>query len=58
MTRYTKPGQEIGAQGLEQALQRATPALVAVLRRYPAAPANGNPVAQLMTALDAALRSL
>jgi hypothetical protein len=48
----------IGAQRIEQARQRATPALVAVLRRYPAAPSSGNRVAQLMSALDALLRSL
>jgi hypothetical protein len=48
----------VGAQRIELARQRATPALVAVLRRYPAAPAGGNRVAQLMSALDTALRSL
>jgi hypothetical protein len=48
----------IGAQRIEQARQRATPALVAVLRRYPAASSSGNRVAQLMSALDNSLRSL
>jgi hypothetical protein len=48
----------VGAQCIEHARQRATPALVAVLRRYPPAPASGNRVAQLMSALDTALRSL
>jgi hypothetical protein len=48
----------IGAQRIEQARQRATPALVAVLRCYPAAPSSGNRVAQLMSALDTSLRSL
>ncbi|NTU84102.1 MAG: exonuclease SbcC [Chloroflexales bacterium] len=48
----------VGAQRIEQARQRATPALVAVLRRYPTAPSSGNRVAQLMRALDASLRSL
>ncbi|MBI5368693.1 MAG: exonuclease SbcC [Planctomycetes bacterium] len=47
----------VGAQRIEQARQRATPALVAVLRRYPAAPTSGNRVAELMGALDASLRS-
>jgi hypothetical protein len=48
----------VGAQRIEQARQRATPELVAVLKRYPAAPSGGNRVAQLMSALDTALRSL
>lgn len=48
----------VGAQRIEQARQRATPALVAVLRRYPAAPSGRNRVAELMGALDASLRSL
>ncbi len=48
----------IGAPHIEQARQRATPGLVAVLRRYPAAPSGGNRVAQLMSALDSSLRSL
>jgi len=47
----------IGAQQIEQARQRATPALIAVLRRYPAAPSSGNRVAELMSALDTSLRS-
>jgi hypothetical protein len=49
--------QRVGAEHIEQARQRATPALVAVLRRYPAAPSGGNRVAQLMHALDTVLRS-
>lgn len=49
--------QRVGAQRIEQARQRATPELVAVLRRYPAAPSGGNRVTQLMHALDTALRS-
>ena len=48
----------VGAQRIEQARQRATPALVAVLRRYPVAPSSGNRVTELMSALDTALRSL
>jgi hypothetical protein len=47
----------VGTQHIEQARQRATPALLAVLNRYPAAPAGGNRVAQLLHALDTALRS-
>ncbi|MEI7771146.1 MAG: putative immunity protein [Chloroflexales bacterium] len=49
--------QRVGAEHIAQARQRATPELVAVLRRYPAAPAGGNRVAQLMCALDTALRA-
>ena len=48
----------VGPQRIEQARRRATPALVAVLRRYPTAPSGGNRVAELMSALDASLRSL
>ncbi len=48
----------VGTQRIEQARQRATPALVAVLRRYPAAPSSGNRAAELMSALDTSLRSL
>lgn len=47
----------VGAQRIEQARRRATPSLVAVLRRYPAAPLSGNRVAELMSALDTSLRS-
>ncbi|MFC0002833.1 putative immunity protein [Micromonospora siamensis] len=46
----------VGERWIEQARRRATPALVAVLRRYPAAPAGGSRVAELMSALDGALR--
>ncbi|MFD3698925.1 putative immunity protein [Streptomyces sp. NPDC058646] len=42
---------------IEQARQRATPALISVLCRYPSAPTGRNRVAQLMSALDAALRA-
>jgi hypothetical protein len=48
--------QQVGAPFIEQARLRATPALITVLRRYPVAPAGGNRVAQLMHALDTALR--
>ncbi len=46
-----------GAAQIELARQRATPALVAVLSRYPAAPSGGNRASELMSALDSALRS-
>jgi hypothetical protein len=48
----------VGAARLGQAQRRATPALVAVLMRYPAAPPSGNRVAELMSALDTSLRSI
>jgi hypothetical protein len=48
----------VGAERIEQARQRATPALVAVLKRYPSAPSSGNRVVQLMSELDTSLRSL
>jgi hypothetical protein len=47
---------EVGNRVVEQARQRATPDLVAVLRRYPLAPTGKSRVAQLMTMLDASLR--
>jgi hypothetical protein len=50
--------ESVGAAQIEHARQRATPALVAVLRRYPVAPSSGNRVTELMSALDTALRSL
>lgn len=45
-----------GARVLEEAAQRATPALVGVLCRYPAVPPGHGRVAQLQADLDAALR--
>jgi hypothetical protein len=42
---------------IEQARARATPLLVDVLRRYPAAPVGRSRATQLMSALDAALRA-
>ncbi|WP_370617290.1 putative immunity protein [Mumia qirimensis] len=44
------------AASLEAARQRATPALIDVLSRYPAAPAGRGRVAELMRTLDSALR--
>ncbi|MBB6173398.1 hypothetical protein HNR23_003458 [Nocardiopsis mwathae] len=49
---------DVGAARIEQARRRATPDLVAVLKRYPAAPARGNRATQLMSELDTSLRSL
>jgi len=46
-----------GARAIVDATARATPALIEVLRRYPAAPAGKNRVAQLMSALDTSLRA-
>jgi hypothetical protein len=48
----------VGAAQIEHARQRATPALVAVLRRYPPPYRAGTAVTELMSALDTALRSL
>jgi hypothetical protein len=47
----------VGAQRIDQARQRATAGLAEVLRRYPAAPSSSGRVAELMSELDAALRS-
>ena len=48
--------EEIGAQAMEQARLRATPALVDVLRRYPPAPVGKNRVDRLWKTLDTTLR--
>jgi hypothetical protein len=48
----------VGDERIEQARQRATRALVDVLRRYPPAPFGKSRVAQLMKALDTSLRSV
>ncbi|WP_329029433.1 MULTISPECIES: hypothetical protein [unclassified Streptomyces] len=45
-----------GDRAVERARERATPALIDVLRRYPPAPGGRSRAAQLMTALDDALR--
>ncbi|MEU6113053.1 putative immunity protein [Streptomyces sp. NPDC047117] len=47
----------VGAAHLEQALPRATPAVVDVLARFPAAPAGGGRVGELIRTLDADLRT-
>lgn len=46
-----------GLAAIEQARQRATPMLVEILGRYPAAPRGKSRVSRLMAALDASLRS-
>ena len=46
----------VGADHLEQARRRATPAVVEVLKRYPAAPSGGGRVGELLRDLDEALR--
>jgi hypothetical protein len=46
----------VGADHIEQAGRRATPAVVEVLSRYPAAPSGGGRVGDLMRNLDEALR--
>lgn len=47
---------DVGAEHIEHALRCATPAVVEVLKRYPAAPAGGGRVGQLLRDLDEALR--
>lgn len=47
---------EIGADHIEHACRRATPAVVDVLRRYPTAPPGGGRVGELLRDLDEALR--
>ncbi|MCX5536922.1 exonuclease SbcC [Streptomyces sp. NBC_00006] len=47
---------EAGERDIERARRRATPVLVDVLSRYPAAPQGKGRVAHLMSALDASLR--
>ncbi|MFI8939552.1 putative immunity protein [Streptomyces syringium] len=48
----------VGAEHLEQTAHRATPAVVDVLKRFPAAPSGGGRVGELIRMLDADLRSL
>ncbi|MEU7909015.1 putative immunity protein [Actinoplanes sp. NPDC049118] len=47
---------DVGADQLERARRRATPAVVDVLSRYPAAPRGGGRVGELLRELDGALR--
>jgi hypothetical protein len=47
---------DVGADHIEQARQRATPAVVEVLKRYPPAPPGGGRVGELIRDLDEALR--
>jgi hypothetical protein len=47
---------DIGADRVEQARRRATPVVVDVLSRYPAAPPGGGRVGELLRDLDEALR--
>lgn len=46
----------VGAEHVERARRRATPAVVDVLRRYPPAPTGGGRVGELLRDLDEALR--
>ena len=46
----------VGADHLERARRRATPLVVDVLSRYPAAPSGGGRIGELIRALDEALR--
>jgi len=47
----------VGSRVIEDARQRATPIVIDVLHRYPAAPAAKNRVSQLMAVLDTSLRA-
>ncbi len=47
---------DVGADHIEQARRRATPAVVEVLKRYPAAPPGGGRAGELLRDLDEALR--
>ena len=46
----------VGAEQIQQALRRASPDLIDVLARYPAAPPGGGRVGELLRDLDEALR--
>jgi hypothetical protein len=46
----------VGAEHVEQAVHRATPVVVDVLKRFPAAPGGGGRVGELIRMLDADLR--
>lgn len=48
---------EAGTKIINEAVHRATPVLIDVLRRYPLAPTGKNRVAHLMSALDTSLRT-
>ena len=48
---------DAAARSLREAARRATPLVVDVLRRYPAAPPGGGRVGELLRILDQALRS-
>lgn len=48
---------DVGAEHIERARRRATPVVVDVLSRYPAAPPGGGRVGELLRDLDEALRS-
>lgn len=47
----------VGAEHVDRAVRRATPAVVEVLKRFPAAPDGGGRVGELTRMLDAGLRS-
>ncbi|MBB5955592.1 hypothetical protein FHS29_002173 [Saccharothrix tamanrassetensis] len=46
----------VGSEHIRQAVHRATPTVVAVLKRFPAAPAGGGRVGELIRMMDADLR--
>jgi hypothetical protein len=54
--RVSEINADSAAETIQKARQRATPALIDILRRYPPAPTGKSRVAQLTSILDAALR--
>lgn len=48
----------VGAESIEQTVHRATPVVIDVLKRFPAAPSGGGRVGELIRILDLDLRSL
>ncbi|MFI5824977.1 putative immunity protein [Streptomyces rishiriensis] len=51
------PNPGVGVEHVERAVHRATPVVVEVLKRFPAAPGGGGRVGELIRMLDADLRS-
>ncbi|MFI9202817.1 hypothetical protein [Streptomyces sp. NPDC053048] len=54
----TGDDRSVGAENLEQMVHHATPVVVDVLKRFPAAPSGGGRIGGLIRMLDAELRSL
>ncbi|MEU2119808.1 hypothetical protein ABZ567_30145 [Streptomyces sp. NPDC016459] len=54
----TGEDRSVGAESIEQTARRATPVVIDVLKRFPAAPRGRGQVGELIRMLDADLRSL